>query len=77
MSEKKKVKCPNPECDQDIEQPMKEWDMRPSRPGLQAIHVKHYRCPKCNRVFRIADKIQGPVEQVTETVLNVSGRTNQ
>lgn len=49
------AKCPK--CGLEIERPNKEWNMRPGIMRGQALHVKQYRCPKCDKSFRIADKI--------------------
>jgi uncharacterized protein with PIN domain len=49
------VKCPR--CGTEIERPMKEWNMIPHSESKPKIHVKHYRCPQCNKTFRLADKI--------------------
>ena len=43
-------------CGSEIEQPMKEWDMR-GNPHGPALHVKQYVCPQCGNRFRKADKI--------------------
>jgi hypothetical protein len=54
------LRCPWKDCQADLGdlKPTKEWDMRPHSGKGPALHVKHYRCTKCLRPFRIADKIQ-------------------
>jgi uncharacterized protein with PIN domain len=51
------AKCPK--CGLEIEKPNSEWNMTPTAPYKRAIHIKHYCCPACKKVFRIGEKI-GP-----------------
>jgi hypothetical protein len=56
------VKCKTPGCDTEIQMPNKEWDMTPPNPGSPILHLRYYKCPKCNKGFRIAEKIPRPID---------------
>jgi len=45
------------ECGAELTEPPKEWDMKPTKPFAQKLHIKHYKCPSCHKGTRIAEKL--------------------
>lgn len=52
--EEKQVRCPR--CDSTDVEPTKEWDLKGGKGG-QDFHATQYKCRKCEKSFRILERI--------------------